>query len=268
MTKSDSDLHLLKEYHRNFQEMCDQMAWVCMLILLLSGYPTSCALLPQQDLSIDNLARVVKIQISIHIRRDLIETLIGTATVIACDHGGTPSAIGGALIAAAVLSAEHSKQWTKDAGRGRHNRQGQGDIDWEQGSTPNRSGGWDGGHTTKKNALLTSPYSLEEYKDVKKTICNAISTMEDELKKFFTLQCWMDVNSDPKEILNRYKTTLPQLPSSAAQKANDAAMSLYQVYKITVTRATEHIIPDTLLQTILDWMLPWATTSQSLKAYK
>uniref|UniRef100_A0A915KE21 Uncharacterized protein n=1 Tax=Romanomermis culicivorax TaxID=13658 RepID=A0A915KE21_ROMCU len=40
--------------------------------------------------------------------------------------------------------------------------------------------------------LLTCPCSLEEYEDVEETICNTISTKDDELRKFFMLQCWLD----------------------------------------------------------------------------
>uniref|UniRef100_A0A915J0P1 Uncharacterized protein n=1 Tax=Romanomermis culicivorax TaxID=13658 RepID=A0A915J0P1_ROMCU len=60
-------------------------------------------------------------------------------------------------------------------------------------------------------ALLTSPCSLEEYKDVEETILNAVSGMTDDLRKLFPFQCWNNVNGDPKDILKNFKVTLPRV---------------------------------------------------------
>uniref|UniRef100_A0A915K656 Uncharacterized protein n=1 Tax=Romanomermis culicivorax TaxID=13658 RepID=A0A915K656_ROMCU len=60
-------------------------------------------------------------------------------------------------------------------------------------------------------ALLTSACSLEEYEDVEKIIQDSISDMNDCLRKFFMLQCWLDMKGKPKDILTRYKAGLPQI---------------------------------------------------------
>uniref|UniRef100_A0A915JND4 Uncharacterized protein n=1 Tax=Romanomermis culicivorax TaxID=13658 RepID=A0A915JND4_ROMCU len=60
-------------------------------------------------------------------------------------------------------------------------------------------------------ALLTSPCSLEEYKEVEMIIGDSISKMDNSLRMFFMIQCWLDVNSKSKDILTPYKATLPQI---------------------------------------------------------
>uniref|UniRef100_A0A915JBY1 Uncharacterized protein n=1 Tax=Romanomermis culicivorax TaxID=13658 RepID=A0A915JBY1_ROMCU len=42
---------------------------------------------------------------------------------------------------------------------------------------------------------------LLEYKDVKETIRNATSGMDNNLRKLFTIQCCKDLNGDPKDVL-------------------------------------------------------------------
>uniref|UniRef100_A0A915KTN1 Uncharacterized protein n=1 Tax=Romanomermis culicivorax TaxID=13658 RepID=A0A915KTN1_ROMCU len=60
-------------------------------------------------------------------------------------------------------------------------------------------------------ALLTSPCSLEEYKDVNETIHNAICVMTDDPRKLFIFQCWNDLNGNPEDILKKFKAILPNV---------------------------------------------------------